>query len=217
LIAIYAGDQLEDLRLVAHGDSYLEFDAVGGMTYQIALDAQGLLPGPFGGILHAYLDPTNDAFATPLRLEGPQVHAMVTTDRATREVGEPLHGGQYGGRSVWFRWTADWDGPVYARAIPFLGISDGMALAVYQGDALSELQEVVAGVSIAVPEVAFAAKAGQTYRFAVDGNDGSVADFTFELFAVDLPPPDDALHHCRGVRRRRPTSPRKDRRPPGRD
>ena len=56
--------------------------------------------------------PANDDFANRLKLSGARVSLLATNAGATKEVGEPDHGGNPGGSSVWYSWTAPASGRV---------------------------------------------------------------------------------------------------------
>jgi hypothetical protein len=96
---------------------------------------------------------------------------------ATKEAGEPLHAGNPGGSSVWFRWTAPVAGPV---VFDTLGSTIDTALAVYVGSRVDELTLVLSDDDIDQDggvyqsRVRFVARAGVEYRIAVDGfSDGA--------------------------------------------
>lgn len=91
---------------------------------------------------------------------------------ATLEPGEPAHGEEEGGASVWWTWLAAYSGP--AR---FTVAAEGFdpLLAVYTGDTVEALTLVAAdvnGVEPGVSQVEFVAEAGTWYHVAVDGWEG---------------------------------------------
>jgi PASTA domain-containing protein len=132
--------------------------------------------------------PPNDNFA----------NAATITDRfgwvegdntdATKEPGEPNHAGNPGGASVWYTWTAPSSG--HATFSLCYAEFDSL-LAVYTGDALTNLQQVAADDNGCGDQsyVTFTASAGVTYRIAVDGANGDVG--YFELDWGVAPPNDD--------------------------
>ena len=115
---------------------------------------------------------TNDEFAEPLTLP-PTGSVTVDTNGATAEPGEPGHGlhGHAARRSLWFAWTAPTTGTVtfddFAGEDAFY---DQPALSAYTGDRLDALARVpVEHVFMGGwRRWSFAAKAGTTYRIALD-------------------------------------------------
>ena len=116
--------------------------------------------------------PANDDFADAVALTGLPTTANGTNLDATKETGEPLHGGITGGGfSVWWTWIAPSSGGV---AIETCGSAFPTVLGVYTGGSVSALTEVASSDSQRAEEtcggarVSFRATAGQTYRIAVD-------------------------------------------------
>ena len=120
--------------------------------------------------------PANDDFANATDLSGfdPAAGSISGTNVASsKEVGEPDHAGNPGGRSVWYTWTAPGDG-----SVPNVSFSTGFTeldtlLAVYTGVAVGALTEVASnddapgqGTGSAV---SFATTPGEVYHVAVDG------------------------------------------------
>src|SRR5258706_573100 len=56
--------------------------------------------------------PVNDAFANGQSLSGSTGSVTGSNVNATKEPGEPNHGGDPGGHSIWYRWTASVSTPV---------------------------------------------------------------------------------------------------------
>jgi hypothetical protein len=134
-----------------------------------------------------YLDaPLNDNFVDSLTVGAPNSNAAGAWTGSpygwdiinagnilgTKEPGEPAHAGIQGGASVWFSWTPQADGPVVLETA---GSDLDTVLAVYTGDSLAGLVPVASNDDNGGPfsRVSFTAKAGTTYRIAVDGKDGS--------------------------------------------
>lgn len=140
--------------------------------------------------------PPNDDFAAATNLSdrGRNDNGLGTTEEATREPGEPAHGGFVSGASVWFRWTAMLSGP--AKIYPCSG-SFHPVIAVYTGSAVDALTPVGTAADVGPAGypctlggkggVALDAVAGQTYSIAVDGAAGETG--WFELVALDAPLP----------------------------
>jgi hypothetical protein len=134
--------------------------------------------------------PVNDNFANRITLDGTSVTVTGTNVGATREPGEPDHAGEWGGKSVWWTWTAPTPGTV---TIDTRGSDFNTLLGVYTGTAVSDLTEVASN-NDEVPDgvltslVTFDVVAGQTYQIAVDGWHGDNGAITLNLSLVTPPP-----------------------------
>lgn len=178
LLAVYTGVSVTNLRLVDANDdiqgnvlqaSEVEFTAYAGETYQIAVDGHG---GQVGSVsLNIVAPPSNDDFANRLVLSGTFVESTGYSLGASVEADEPYHGGDIGGKSVWWSWTAPANGNA---SITTAGSNFDTLLGVYTGNAVNALA-LVAGNDDVDPgiirhsEVTFAATAGTEYQIAVDG------------------------------------------------
>jgi hypothetical protein len=125
--------------------------------------------------------PPNDNFSGAFAFSGSSVSATGTNVNATKETGEPNHGGDAGGKSAWWSWTAPSSGDV---VIDTNGSSFDTLLGVYTGSAVNALA-LVAGDNNSGPNltsrVSFAAIAGVTYNIAVDGTGGASGNITLNL------------------------------------
>jgi RTX calcium-binding nonapeptide repeat (4 copies) len=85
---------------------------------------------------------------------------------------EPTHGGQTGGKSIWYSWTAPSDGSIPHVAFLTGGDYDTL-LGVYTGAAVGALTTIASNDDVAGfgggSSVSFATVAGTTYHIAVDG------------------------------------------------
>lgn len=139
--------------------------------------------------------PPNDDFAAAVQLSGDQVEALGTTDEATAEAGEPNHGGDSAGSSVWYSWKATRSGVVR------VGCSSSFEtiVAVYRGSSVAALTEVgsdSSGFECAPPDLYFRASAGVEYRIAVDGAlGGGAGGFILELHNTSPVPANDDFAH----------------------
>ena len=152
--------------------------ATAGTHYVIAVDGNtnpSIQPPASEGTFLLHIEstpvPANDDFDAATPLEGEffgenddfyRAEAPGYNWNATKEAGEPNHGGDPGGASVWYSWTAPASGPAVFEIgccpvwTPLIG--------VYQGDAVSSLSTIGGGESVAV-----AVTQGQSYKIAVDG------------------------------------------------
>ncbi len=113
----------------------------------------------------------NDNFASAQVISGNAGSVNGSTVTATKEVGEPNHADNAGGKSVWYSWTS----PVTGLAtIDTVGSSFDTLLGVYTGNALATLTPIASNDDIVAgnnqqSRVSFQAAAGTVYRIAVDG------------------------------------------------
>lgn len=127
---------------------------------------------------------SNNHFANRLLLSGTSVQTTGTNVGATREVGEPVHGGVTGGKSVWWSWTATSSGSV---TISTAGSSFDTTLGVYRGTAVNSLTRVASNddenfdSNIYTSKLTFNAVAGTTYQIAVDGYEGEAGSIRLSL------------------------------------
>ena len=132
--------------------------------------------------------PSNDDFADATVLTGTSGTATAINVGATKEPGEPDHGGEDGGRSLWWTWTAGRNGPVTFDAT---GSAIDVVLAVYTGSTVDGLAEVGAPGFLASAATAVTVDAvnGTAYHVAVDGVGGTTGDIRLDWDQAD-PPPD---------------------------
>ncbi len=204
----------------APGGSQVTFKAVIGTIYTLRVDGS-LSPQPPAeteGAIALEIAPTptpaNDSFAAAQTvvaesLEGGtffRVDVPGFNWNATKEVGEPAHGGDQGGASVWYSWTAPATGKasVVVASAAFassLGEQDGGLLGVYSGDSLGGLT-AVGTPGFSQHEVNLQVTAGAAYKIAVDGEFDSstglpkMGQITFLIYLESpvppaiVPPPD---------------------------
>lgn len=121
--------------------------------------------------------PANDNFANAQVISGDSGAVQGSNLAATKEPGEPIHGGNAGGKSVWYRWTAPSTG---VWQFDTIGSAFHTELAAYSGTTLGDLAVVARSDDPAATNsiVKFVAVSGTTYQIAVDGfrsEGGSVA------------------------------------------
>jgi len=142
--------------------------------------------------------PPNDAFGAAQPLGGETGGVTGSNVGATKERGEPAHGRNEGGSSVWYRWTAPRDGPF---SFDTNGADFDTLLAVYQGASVNALTLVAEdddrGEGLA-SRVVFTAVAGAEYAIAVDGYDGGEGRFSLRWRGI-VPPANDAFEQARIV------------------
>jgi len=116
----------------------------------------------------------NDNFASGQVINGNAGTVNGSNVGATKEAGEPNHaGGNAGGKSIWYYWTAPSGGPVTMDTV---GSSFDTLLGVYTGSSVAGLTLVANSDDSGTNNqsaVGFTAVAGTVYRIAVDGYDGA--------------------------------------------
>jgi hypothetical protein len=178
VIAVYTGGAVDSLSLVASDDdsagggaSRLSFDATEGEIYRVAVDSKEGTAGPFALNFVQQLTPppANDDFAQGQVITGVQGEIQGSNVSATKEHGEPLHSpaGDWGGASVWYRWSAPAGGTLVLR------IDDGFALnalvAVYSGASLGTLTPLGREGGSRPFELRVRVESGGNYSIALDG------------------------------------------------
>ncbi|MEX1007250.1 MAG: hypothetical protein WD271_05335, partial [Acidimicrobiia bacterium] len=113
-----------------------------------------------------------------------------TTIDATKEVGEPNHAGNSGGRSIWYRITPASSG---TATIDTVGSGFDTLLGVYTGGAVNALTQIAAnddttGLGLQ-SRVQFSAVANTTYQVAVDGYNAASGTVTLNWVSPSGPPP----------------------------
>lgn len=111
-----------------------------------------------------------DEFSTRVPVSGTVLSVTGSTIGTTKEAGEPNHAGNFGGKSIWWTWTAPVSGTV---TLSTAGSAFNTLLAVYTGSSVSALT-LVAGDNNSLggtnrSRVTFNAIAGTPYQLAVDG------------------------------------------------
>jgi hypothetical protein len=141
--------------------------------------------------------PDNDDFADAQRLPAGFGNAAGVNREATRESGEPEHGGVLGNKSVWFSWTAPRTGLAQLdtfSGFDFVGTDFDTVVAVYTGSDLEDLTPVASNddafAFFPLSRVRFRATAGTTYRIAVDGVAGKSGNYRLH-YVVGRPPNDN--------------------------
>ena len=103
---------------------------------------------------------------------------------ATKEAGEPNHGNNPGGTSVWWTWVANASGSININTI---GSSFDTTLGVYTGTAVNSLTLVATDDDYGghnTSLVFISAVAGTTYQIAVDGYGGTTGNIELTVDAL---------------------------------
>jgi subtilisin family serine protease len=185
LLAVYSASLIsvasnDDEILWFKQTSKVTFYVTGGTTYYIAVDGFG---GAYGNIMLSLLlqQASNDGFSNryPI-LTGTQDFG--SNVGATKVGGEPRHGNNDGGRSVWWTWTAPSSGRV---TVSTSGSDFDTLLGVYTGSSVTALRPIAGNDDYLSPggpsHVFFNSVAGMTYQIAVDGYSGASGNISLAL------------------------------------
>ena len=182
-LAVYTGNAVNTLTLVTNSDdivpsvvqqSLLSFNAIAGTTYRIAVDGYNSAVGT--AVLNVN-PPPNDDFTNAFAITGTSGFVTGHTIGASKDSSEPAHAGDVGGRSIWYRWVAPTNGFVDFQTT---GSAFDTTLAVYTNTSIRATNVAIAsndddtsGGGLETSRLFFYAKAGATYRIAVDGFAGA--------------------------------------------
>ena len=186
LLAVYTGSSVGALTAVAFNDdvangvdrtSSVTFNATAGTTYRVAVDGYG---GETGSVALAWANvpvgPINNNFVAAQVITGAGGTVSGVNFGATKEVGEPAHGGNAGGASVWYQWQAPSSGNA---TFTTTGSSFDTLLGAYTGAGVSALTTLAGNDDFNgsyASSVTFPVTAGGIYRIAVDGYGGSTGN-----------------------------------------
>ena len=148
---------------------------VGATAGDVVYLSIGVTSGTAGGPLTLSWSPTtgaaaNDDLANAQTIAGATGSLTASNATASREFGEPLHAGAFGGASLWYAWTAPAGGATSFQTVS----SADTVVGVYRTDSNGSLVPVaandtpIAGSSTYSSRVVFTAAAGSRYLVAVD-------------------------------------------------
>ena len=136
--------------------------------------------------------PPNDNFANAIQIGTATplaAHFSASNTEATKEAGEPNHGSNPGGASIWYKWTAPSD---RTMQITLTRSNFNTLLAVYTGSSVGSLVRITDNNDIAAgnsrSQVVFRPSAGTTYYIALDGASIQPAQALTGLITFDLAP-----------------------------
>ncbi len=154
-----------------------------------AVDASANIGSPSTIYVTYYVPgPTNDFFANAVALNPVSGSSAANTTSATKEVGEPNHSSNSGGKSVWWKYTAPQDGVLTVSTI---GSGFDTLMGLYQGSGVSTLTTIASNddspLGGTTSLISQAVKSNQTYYIAVDGFDGVSGDASITNFFSPTP------------------------------
>jgi hypothetical protein len=194
-IAVYLGTNLDSLTRVDYrvvftaagsngepGWWTAQYDVRTETNYHIVVFSEPYVSDPFTLRYHFFPAPTNDVFANRTLLQGTRGVWSGSNQSASHEGSEPVASQPDPGRSLWYSWTAPFNGTVY------YGFGFPFSLATYAGTNLSTLTPATR-----TPDtLGFYASQGTTYAIALDSMDWAPGVFEFSLLLRhNTAPPND--------------------------
>jgi len=170
--------------------SYTDASAALGTTYHYWVKATNSLGTSDFSLsdsgFHLASRSPNDMFADRFELTGSSATVFGSNIDATAEAGEPIN--FYGGKSVWWTWTAPADGSV---VIDTVGSDFDTTLAMYLGSSVSTLTRLTRNDDAVglQSRIALEARAGTTYHIAVDGYAMNAGSIVLNLQHTPAPEP----------------------------
>ena len=193
LLAVYSGSNMSNLTLIAandeddsgSGSSKVYFGTQSGTTYYIAVDGKfsdgsGVVTGSNLKVNYSFdnvMPNDNFANAVTLRNDLPIYSATFTNVGASKEIGEPNHSNNSGGKSVWFKWqTPSATAKNYTITLDQKSVANPSGFMIplfriYTGSSLNSLTTVANYGADRVGRLKFIAQPNTTYYIAVDGYD----------------------------------------------
>jgi uncharacterized repeat protein (TIGR01451 family) len=176
LLAAYTGSAVGALTPVASDhtgtSSTVSFPVLANDSYKIAVDGVSGVGGSARLSWQFKQGPPNDFFSHPTLISGDGATVTGTSLGASKEAGEPAHGGDAGSASVWYAYTATADGTLRVEAAATNPAENlDMLLGVYTGARVDQLTLVRSNddaPNTKDSRVRFRMSAGQTYYIAVD-------------------------------------------------
>lgn len=161
---------------------------VSTLRLTVTANALGKLSQTVSQTFALSIPPPNDDFAQRSSLVGNFANVTAATGAASKEPSEPNHANDWGGKSVWWQWTAPANGTVLLSTS---GSNFDTTLAVYLGFDVRFLIELKSDDDSGqnyTSALSFDAVAGITYAIAVDGFDGNSGTVELELQFNDRAP-----------------------------
>jgi hypothetical protein len=185
MVGVFTGNDLTNLTAVGSGSQGFSFLCIAGTCYKVAVQTADLSTDATVVLRLGFLpSPPNDNFAVRTSLTGMSVTMSGTVSNASAETGEPAHGSNASGHSVWYSWKAPTGGLVSISAT-----GDGWipALAAYTGNSVADLNAVQQGSGA----ISFLTQAGTIYQLAVDGPVNPPSLFNLSLTFRSFPTNDN--------------------------
>jgi hypothetical protein len=181
VMAVYTGGSLNNLTQQASNDDFtndhlqsrVALPVTSGETYSIAVDGYFDILNETGNITLNWLFTTDNNDMLVDRIAVTTSGATGFNLSATKEVSEPNHGGNPGGKSVWWEFSAASTGKL---SVDTLGSNFDTVLGIYEGDAFGPGFKTITGnddhnflAGVFQSSAALIVQAGHLYKIAVDG------------------------------------------------
>ena len=130
--------------------------------------------------------PPNDNFVNAIEISETNVTVIGTNVNATAETGEPVHAGSPPNHSIWWKWTAPFDGEL---SIGTFGTYFDTVIAAYTGDQVNNLTLIDENDDVwpfSFSNLSTDVTAGVTYNIVVDS--GSAGDTGIIKLNIDFIP-----------------------------
>jgi hypothetical protein len=198
ILAIYKGNELDELTLVAgdddgggdDGTSQITFEAAAGDRYRVVIGGREGASGAYRIHWSQQVPaPLNDPFGGSERLRGFTGQSQGANFGGTEEPDEPVHGEESTRSSVWYSWEADRSGRV---CFWLHETTAALILAIYEGEEITDLARVASGETGPegqAPSACFDVVQGRRYQIAVDGKRGTTSSFRLQWTFDDLQSP----------------------------
>jgi uncharacterized repeat protein (TIGR02543 family) len=194
ILGVYTGNSVDNLTEIISNDDFSNqiqsqviFDVKNGITYYIAVDGYFAETGNITLSWNNNVPPANDNFNDAIILSSAGGHTKAKNNYATKETGEPNHGGNSANKSIWWKLTTPADKSI---TIDTFGSLFDTLLGVYTGTSVDNLTEIISNNDNGngfQSRVTFNALTGITYYIAVDTYSGLSANMTLNWY--DTPPP----------------------------
>lgn len=172
--------------------------SIGQHTFEVRATAGGATDATAASITFTVGPPANDSFASAQNVPFASGDLTGNNETASKEQGEPDHGGQPSSHSVWYRWRAQGTGQATIDTCG-AGTTFDSTLSVYQGSSVGGLTGVAGNDDHGdcvnfQSKVTFNASLGEAYWIAVDGYEGATGDFELHIAGPpDTLPPDATI------------------------
>ena len=200
LVGAYQGSALANLTIpsglktVFDSTNHLtsvDFDVVSNVTYHIAVDGFQKGTGDFSLDAVLFGPPANDDFSLRQGLAGTNWTVAADNTFATMESGEPVDPINPVGKSVWYTWTAPYNGSV---TIVGAGTNFFAVPEVYNGTNLLGLlippaRSIAFNLAAKLVTCKFDVTAGQVFQLAFRGFNSDGGPFTATMSMTLLIPP----------------------------
>ncbi len=172
IVTVYSGTSMNALKQVSIPvfENVASFVAEPSTRYFVRVASKGGMQGAFRLSLRNLYSQPNDSRLGATAVGGPSLRITANNAAASREVGEPVHAGNKGGKSLWWKYLPPESGNL---TVDTRGSDFDTLLAAYDANYTSIAEnddEVgVLGIPMMTSRVAFRAEAGVPVWVVVDG------------------------------------------------